>query len=81
MSSVVVVTKEKTPRSACWHKHAMVSCCAAMANTGISISKYLTRLIDLVPISRVARKRLGLISGTTKVGCCVGTFAEGHTCR
>ena len=69
LSFTVVMTKEKAACSVSWHKHAMVSCCAAMVDTGISIPKLFTRLMDLIPISKVLRRRLGLISGATKLGC------------
>ena len=69
VSFTLVMMKEKASCSVCWHKHAIVPCCTAMANTGISISMRLTRLMDLVPISRIVRTRLGLISRATKVGC------------
>ena len=66
VSSRVVITKQKVP--VYWHRHT-VSCCIATAITGKSVFKLLTRLMDLVSISRVTKKTLKLVSEVKGVVC------------
>ena len=65
VSSTIAMRKERLDGSLYQHKHAMVLCCAATTNTGVSISRHLTRLMDFVPVSRVVHKTLGHISDAT----------------
>ena len=67
VSSTIAMRKERLGGSLHQRKHAMVLCCAVAANTGVSISRHLTMLMDFVPVSRVVQKTLGHISDATGV--------------
>ena len=67
VSSTIAMRKERLGGSLHQHKHAMVLCCAVTPNTGVSISRHLTMLMDFVPVSRAVQKTLGCISDATRI--------------